>query len=84
MFGCGSPVDKFLNRTKAPDQLSSRELKEECVARVRNNPDIHPNFKALARYCVTNTAYIHMVKIADTIKPWDSPNVILLGDAVFK
>jgi hypothetical protein len=84
MFGYGSPAAEFSNRTKPPDKLTSTELKAECLARVRSDPNIGPKFIALAEHCIINTAYVHTVKDCQAIKKWDTSSVTLIGDAVFK
>jgi hypothetical protein len=84
MFGYGSPVHEFSNQSKPPGKLTSIELKEECLARVRSDPSIDPKFVALAEYCIVNTAYVHIVRDCQAIKKWDTGSVTLLGDAVFK
>jgi 2-polyprenyl-6-methoxyphenol hydroxylase-like FAD-dependent oxidoreductase len=83
MFGYGSPINEFTNKSKPPAQLSSLELKEECLARVRADPKIDPRFVALAEHCVPNTAYVHVVRDCHAIKRWDTGSVTLIGDAVF-
>lgn len=84
MYGYGSPLSEFSNRSKPPDKLTPLELKEECLARVRSDPTIDPKFIALTEHCVVNTAYVHVVKECQAIKKWDSGSVTLIGDAVFK
>jgi hypothetical protein len=84
MIGYGCHIDHFINVSKSPDQLSSAELKEEILCRTRNDPGVHPSFRTLAKMCVTNSAYLHVVKNCDVIKPWKSQSVTLIGDAVFK
>lgn len=78
----GSPISLFQNRRAAPDRLTPGELKAEIIARI-TSPLIHPRFAELARLACTNTAYVHMVRKCEAIRPWASPNVTLLGDAVF-
>jgi hypothetical protein len=84
MFGYGSPINEFMNKSKPPQKLSSQELRTECIARTRFDRKLHPDFKTLAEKCILNTAYIHMVKNTKAMKPWTSDNVTLVGDAVFK
>ena len=84
MFGYGSPVDEFLNKTKPPGKLSPEELKEECIARVRLISNAVPKFLSLAEKCVINTAYVHVVRDCQAVKRWDTSRVTLIGDAVFK
>jgi hypothetical protein len=84
MYGYGSPLHEFSNRSKPPDKLTPLELKEECLARVRSDPKIDPKFVALTEHCIINTAYVHVVKECQTIKKWETNSVTLIGDAVFK
>lgn len=84
MYGYGSPASAFTNKTKRPEELTPLELKAEIISRSKRDKTIHPNFLKLAEMCLTNTAYLHMVKKCDSVKPWDSANVTLIGDAVFK
>jgi hypothetical protein len=84
MFGYGSPIDQFCNRTKPPLRFSSEELKAECITRAKHDNKLHPDFVTLAEKCVINTGYVHMVRDTGTVKPWDSNCVTLVGDAVFK
>lgn len=83
MFGYGSPISEFVNKSKPPQTFSSEELKQEVIARAKNDPKVHPDFLILAEKCVVNTAYIHMVRNIKAIKPWSANNVTLVGDAVF-
>ncbi|KAI9742544.1 MAG: hypothetical protein M1818_003684 [Claussenomyces sp. TS43310] len=83
MFGYSSTRDCFLNRTNIPEELSREELKGELIARAKRDKNVHPHFAALAERCITNTAYLHVVKNCDAIKPWESRSVTLVGDAVF-
>ncbi|QSZ29892.1 hypothetical protein DSL72_004410 [Monilinia vaccinii-corymbosi] len=83
MYGYGSPASAFINQTKPPENLTPQELKAEIINRSKANQDIHPSFLKLAEMCLTNTVYLHMIKKCDSIKPWDSTNVTLVGDAVF-
>ncbi|ESZ93924.1 hypothetical protein SBOR_5683 [Sclerotinia borealis F-4128] len=83
MYGYGSPASAFINKTKRPEELSPAELKTEIITRSKTDRNIHPNFLRLAEMCLTNTAYLHMVKKCDSVKPWDSTSVTLIGDAVF-
>lgn len=83
MFGISSPVSAFHNRRAAPDRLSAAELKTEIISRTSNDPNIHPRFATIAQMACTNTAYIHMVRKVEAIKPWATQNVTLLGDSVF-
>lgn len=84
MFGYGSPTNEFCNQTKQPYEFSSEELKIECVQRAKMDPNIHPDFLALAEQCVIDTAYIHIIRNSEAVKPWQSDSVTLIGDAVFK
>jgi len=83
MFGYASPKGNFINKSKAPEELTPAELKEECLARARVSKHIHPHFLGLAERCVAASAYLHSVKKCEVLKPWDSPSVTLIGDAVF-
>ncbi|KAF4636347.1 hypothetical protein G7Y89_g1739 [Cudoniella acicularis] len=82
-FGYGGPRSEFLNQSKPISKLSSEELKLECIMRARGNPNIHPNFVALAEQCIINTAYVHVVKDCQAIKRWNTDSVTLIGDSVF-
>lgn len=84
MFGYGSPINEFVNRSKPPSAFSSEELKTECITRAKRDRKIHPDFATLAERCCINTAYVHMIKNIKAVKPWASENVTLVGDAVFK
>jgi hypothetical protein len=84
MFGYGSPINEFTNKSKHPTAFSSGELKQECIARAKSDPKIHPDFLTLAEKCIINTAYLHMVRNIKAMKPWHLKNVALVGDAVFK
>ncbi|KAG4032441.1 hypothetical protein MFRU_007g03440 [Monilinia fructicola] len=83
MYGYGSPASAFINKTKPPENLTPEELKAEIINRSKVDRNIHPNFLKLAEMCLTKTAYLHMVKKCDSVKPWDSTSVTLIGDAVF-
>ncbi|KAI9644977.1 hypothetical protein NHQ30_007012 [Ciborinia camelliae] len=83
MYGYGSPAGGFTNKTKPPEELTPAELKTEIITRSKTDRNIHPNFLQLAEMCLTNTVYLHMVKKCDSVKPWDSTSVTLIGDAVF-
>ncbi|PQE32202.1 FAD-dependent monooxygenase protein [Rutstroemia sp. NJR-2017a WRK4] len=83
MYGYGGSTSAFINKSKPPEQFTPEELKTEVIARSRTDRNIHPNFHQLAEMCLTKTAYLHMVKKCDSVKPWDSTNVTLIGDAVF-
>ncbi|RDL34494.1 FAD protein [Venustampulla echinocandica] len=83
MFGYGSPCDEFSNKSKPPGELSSEELKVECLERVRADPKMHPSFIALAEQLIINTAHIHIVRDCKAIKRWNSGSVTLIGDSVF-
>ncbi|KAB8291174.1 hypothetical protein EYC80_009862 [Monilinia laxa] len=83
MYGYGSPASAFINQTKPPEKLTPEELKAEIINRSKVDRNIHPNFLKLAEMCLTKTAYLHMVKKCDSVKPWDSTSVTLIGDAVF-
>jgi 2-polyprenyl-6-methoxyphenol hydroxylase-like FAD-dependent oxidoreductase len=82
MFGAGSPISNFHNRRCAPNCLTPTELKAELIERT-SSPGIHPRFAELARMVCTDTAYVFTVRKCDVIRPWESQNVTLLGDAVF-
>lgn len=84
MFGYGSPLDQFTNKSKPPQRLSSEELKMECINRIKRDTKLHPDYLALAEKCIINTGYVHMVRDTGAVKPWDSNCVTLVGDAVFK
>lgn len=84
MYGYGSPASAFINKTKRPEEFTPEELKTEIIARSKTDRNVHPNFLQLAEMCLTSTAYLHMVKKCDSVKPWDSTSVTLIGDAVFK
>jgi hypothetical protein len=84
MFGYGSPINEFSNRTNPPGELSPAELKAEIFARVQADPNIDSRFVALAQHCITNTAYVYVVRDCQAIKRWDTDSVTLIGDAVFK
>jgi hypothetical protein len=86
MFGYGSPINEFSNRTKPPGELSPSDLKAEILVRVQADPNIDSKFVALAQHCIVNTAYVHVVRDCQAIKRWDtdSVTVTLVGDAVFK
>lgn len=84
MYGYGSPIHEFNNQSKAPNMLSSVELKAECLARVRSDPNMDPRFVALTELCVVNSAYVHTVRDCQAVKRWDTSCVTLVGDAVFK
>ncbi len=83
MMGVSTPVGNFHNRRCAPDHLSAAELKTEIISRTSKASGIHPRFAELAQMACTNTAYIHMVRKVEAIKPWATQNVTLLGDSVF-
>ncbi|KAL3419847.1 O-methyltransferase [Phlyctema vagabunda] len=83
MFGYGSPLSQFINK-KPPEEMTSEELKAECVARAKTDRNIHPNFVALIDQCVLNSAWLHIVRDCQTITPWDSGSITLIGDSVFK
>lgn len=83
MFGLSSPVSAFHNRRTSPDRLTAQELKTEVISRCSDAPAIHPRYAELAKMACTNTAYIHMVRKVEAIKPWATQNVTLLGDSVF-
>ncbi|TEY40383.1 hypothetical protein BOTCAL_0434g00070 [Botryotinia calthae] len=83
MYGYGSPASAFINKTKRPEEFTPAELKTEIIARSKTDRNVHPNFLKLAEMCLTSTAYLHMVKKCDSVKPWDSTSVTLIGDAVF-
>lgn len=83
MFGLSSPVSAFHNRRTSPDRLTAQELKTEVISRCSDSPTIHPRYAELAKMACTNTAYIHMVRKVEAIKPWVTQNVTLLGDSVF-
>ncbi|KAL5320592.1 hypothetical protein ACEPPN_011402 [Leptodophora sp. 'Broadleaf-Isolate-01'] len=83
MYGYGSPIHEFNNQSKAPNMLSSVELKAECLARVRSDPNMDPRFVALTELCVVNSAYVHTVRDCQAVKRWDTSCVTLVGDAVF-
>ncbi len=82
MIGAGTPVSDFHNRRCAPNGLSPAELKTELIERT-STPSIHPRFAKLAQMACTDTAYVHTVRKTEAIRPWSSPTVTLLGDAVF-
>lgn len=84
MYGYGSPIHEFSNRSKPPGELSSVELKAECLSRVLSDPNIDPRFVTLTEHCVVNSAYVHTVKDCQAVKRWDTSSVTLIGDAVFK
>lgn len=84
MYGYGSPIQEFSNQSKPPGDLSSLELKAECLARVRSDPNIDSRFVTLTEHCVVNSAYVHTVKDCQAVKKWDTSSVTLIGDAVFK
>ncbi|KAG4426618.1 hypothetical protein IFR04_000049 [Cadophora malorum] len=83
MYGYGSPIHEFSNRSKPPGELSSVELKAECLSRVLSDPNIDPRFVTLTEHCVVNSAYVHTVKDCQAVKRWDTSSVTLIGDAVF-
>ncbi|KAH7364550.1 hypothetical protein BKA65DRAFT_140569 [Rhexocercosporidium sp. MPI-PUGE-AT-0058] len=83
MYGYGSPTHEFSNQSKAPNMLSSLELKAECLARVRSDPNMDPRFVALTELCVVNSAYVHMVRDFQAVKRWNTSAITLVGDAVF-
>ncbi|KAM3075761.1 hypothetical protein ACMFMG_007887 [Clarireedia jacksonii] len=83
MYGYGSSISSFINKSKRPEDFTPEELKAEVIARAKTDRNIHPNFHQLAEMCLTKTAYLHMEKKCDSVKPWDSTNVTLIGDAVF-
>lgn len=84
MFGYGSAVSRFVNRRCAPQNLSKQELKDEVVARSRAEKKMHHTFLALAEKCLVETAFVHVVKKCEAIRPWNDDQVTLIGDAVFK
>jgi len=84
MFGYGSPINQFSNKTKAPHKLSTEELKAEVITRIKLDPKIHPDFMTLAEKCLIHTSYVHMVRDTKAVKPWNPSCVTLLGDSVFK
>lgn len=84
MFGYGSPVSRFANRRCAPQYLSKQELKNEVVARSKAEKKMHHTFLALAEKCLVETAFVHVVKKCEAIRPWNDDQVTLIGDAVFK
>ena len=84
MFGYGSPVNEFCNKSKQPYELTSEELKVEIVTRAQTDSSVHPNLVTLTQRCVIDTAYMHIVRNSQPVKPWNSECVTLIGDAVFK
>ena len=84
MYGYGSPLHEFSNRTKHPTKMSPTELKEECLARVRADKAMDPRIVELTERCLVNTAWVHLVRDSQAVKKWDSGTVTLVGDAVFK
>ncbi|KAH6714315.1 hypothetical protein BKA61DRAFT_551754 [Leptodontidium sp. MPI-SDFR-AT-0119] len=84
MFGYGSPVSRFVNRRCAPQNLTKQELKNEVVARSRAEKKMHHTFLALVEKCLVETAFVHVVKKCEAIRPWSDDQVTLIGDAVFK
>jgi len=82
MFGYGSPIESFVNKSKPPNELSPFELKEECIARGKA-AGLNENLIKLMEMCVLNSAYVNMAKEYKAVKPWDDGAVTLLGDAVF-
>lgn len=83
MLGFGSRVDTFVTSSKPPNNMTSTELKAECISRVHRHPT-HSSIKALVELIVTNSAYINLFRMVDVPKPWESANITLLGDATFK
>ncbi|KAH8648312.1 hypothetical protein BGZ60DRAFT_499693 [Tricladium varicosporioides] len=83
MFGYGSPVSRFVNRRCAPQNLSKQELKNEVIARSKGEKKMHNTFLALAEKCLVDTAFVHVVKKCEAIRPWNDNQVTLIGDAVF-
>ncbi|OBU00795.1 hypothetical protein VE01_01138 [Pseudogymnoascus verrucosus] len=81
-FGAGSPVSNFDNRRCAPNNLRPAELKAEVISRT-SKTGIHPRFAMLAQMACIDTAHVFLVQKCDVVHPWASPNVTLLGDAVF-
>lgn len=84
MFGYGSTIRSFCNKTKPPQEFTSAELKEECIVRAGLDRKLHPDFVNLVERCLVNTAYLHMIKDTKALKPWDDDCITLLGDSVFK
>ncbi|KAI9832019.1 MAG: hypothetical protein M1819_004563 [Sarea resinae] len=82
MIGFGGPLASFMNRTKFPEDFTSVELKEECLARVNSYP-VHPKLKRLAELCLTESAYVNVIRDCEVIRPWKSKSITLIGDALF-
>lgn len=82
MCGLGSLTKDFLNKSKDPDEMTSEELKAECVDRVRQ---LHPTFRNLVSLAVPSSVYMAHIKTQDPIKPWAEGHcVTLLGDAAHR
>ncbi|ELR06459.1 hypothetical protein GMDG_07984 [Pseudogymnoascus destructans 20631-21] len=83
MLGAGSPYANFHNRRCSPNELTHSELQAEVLART-SQPGIHPRFRELAKMICLDTAYVNIVRKSEAVQPWtSSPNITLLGDAVF-
>ncbi|OBT76029.1 hypothetical protein VF21_03571 [Pseudogymnoascus sp. 05NY08] len=83
MLGAGSPYANFSNRRCSPNELTPSELQAEVLART-SQPGIHPRFRELAEMVCLDTAYVNIVRKSEAVHPWtSSPNITLLGDAVF-
>ncbi|OBT42302.1 hypothetical protein VE00_06334 [Pseudogymnoascus sp. WSF 3629] len=83
MLGAGSPYANFCNRRCSPNELTPSELQAEVLART-SQPGIHPRFRELAEMVCLDTAYVNIVRKSEAVHPWtSSPNITLLGDAVF-
>ncbi|OBT98594.1 hypothetical protein VE01_03494 [Pseudogymnoascus verrucosus] len=83
MLGAGSPHANFHNRRCSPNELTQSELQAEVLART-SQPGIHARFRELAEMVCLDTAYVNIVRKSEAVHPWtSSPNITLLGDAVF-
>lgn len=84
MYGYGSPRHEFSNKSKPASKMTGQELKEECLARVHADPGIDPRLVQLTELCLADTAYVHSVRDCQVVKRWDTGNITLVGDSVFK
>lgn len=82
MLGAGSPYANFHNRRCFPSNLTNSELQAELLVRT-SQPGMHPRFCELAKMVCLDTVYVNIVRKSETVRPWTSATVTLLGDSVF-